>query len=177
MSFKVGRRRGTYWDDCKELDAVINDFPFHTTGKNERDFEIGFATHLIAIEKMFNGTIFSQIDSATTVESVYCFGKSHRPDITIDHDGIAIEIKFITYEGLKNAIGQGFLYRLKYRFVFLVLVISEGRSKIYNDLHVHEERDMQDTLRYLAKSMNIFTYVVPTFKLNPGTKKCISFFI
>ena len=34
------RRRGKYWDDCKRIDSLINNFPFHTTGRNEKDFEI-----------------------------------------------------------------------------------------------------------------------------------------
>lgn len=176
MGFEAVKRRGKYWDDCNELHELVNNFPFHTTGKNERDFENGFATHLLAMKKLFNSKIITQIDKKTTVQSVYCFGKNHRPDMTLDDNGIALELKFITYAGLKDAIGQGFLYRLRYRFVFLVLVISEGRSSIYYDLDTNKEKDLHDTLQYLADTMNIFTYVVPSFDIKPGTKKCISFF-
>jgi len=107
---------------------------------------------------------------------VYCFGKNHRPDITLGDDGAAVELKFVTYAGLREAIGQGFLYRLRYKFAFLILIISEDRASIYNDLAINEEKDLHDTLRYLAKNMNIFTYVVPAFVPKPGIKKCISFF-
>ena len=176
MGFEAVRRRGKYWDDCKKLDGLISNFPFHTTGKNERDFENGFATTLMAVKSSFSSKVITQIDKSSTVQSVYCFGKNHRPDMTLDIKGIAIELKFITYAGLKDAIGQGFLYRLRYKFVFLLLVISEDRSEVYYDLDSNKEKDLHDTLRYLADYMNIFTYVVPAFNLNTGTKKCISFF-
>ena len=107
---------------------------------------------------------------------MYCFGKNHRPDLTLEENGIAIEIKFITYAGLKEAIGQGYLYRLRYKFVFLVLIISEGRKNIYEGLDIGKEKDLEDTLSHLAASMNIFTYIVPVFSIKPGTKKCLHFF-
>lgn len=176
MGFEGVRRRGKYWDDCKKIHSLINDFPFHTTGKTERDFENGFATTLMTMKKSFNSDVITQIDKSTTVQSVYCFGKNHRPDMTLDYTGIAIELKFVTYAGLKSAIGQGFFYRLRYKFVFLLLVISEERSEIYYGLDTNKEKDLHDTLRYLADSMNIFTYLVPAFNINRGTKKCISFF-
>ena len=176
MGFEVGRRRGNYWDDCKQLNKIINKFPFHTTGKNERDFENGFATNLMSREDEFNSKVITQIDKKTTVQSIYCFGKRHRPDMTLDNDGIAIELKFVTYAGLKDAIGQGYLYRLKYKFVFLVLIIDEKRDYIYYDLDILKEKGLSDTLQHLADNMNIFTYVVPAFDVTPGVKKCISYF-
>ena len=155
---------------------MIHAFPFHTTGKNERDFETGFATSLITMQRDFSSKVVTQIDKSSTVRSVYCFGKKHRPDMTLGENGIAIELKFITYAGLKDAIGQGYLYRLRYRFVVLVLIVSEQRKVIYEDLAIGKEKDLEDTLRHLANSMNIFSYVVPAFVLKPGTSKCIGFF-
>ncbi len=178
MSFESTRRHGRFWNDANELHSMIVDYPFNTTGKVERDFEIGFANVLMATKKNFNSEVISQIDKSTTVKSVYCFGKRHRPDITLDENGIAIELKFITYSGLKDAIGQGYLYRLHYRFVFLILVISEERKGIYEDLCAGKEIDLEHTLQHLADNMNIFTYVVPAFNLKKGSgmKKCHSFF-
>ena len=142
------------------------------------DFENGFASTLMTVKKQFNCQVITQIDKATTVKSIYCFGKKHRPDMTLDENGIAIELKFITYAGLKDAIGQGYLYRLRYRFVFLVLIISEDRKSIYEDLCTGKEKDLEDTLQHLADNMNIFTYIVPAFnlKLGIGMKKCQSYF-
>lgn len=176
MGFESVRRKGRYWEDCKKIDKIILNFPFHTTGKTERDFENGFATTLITMKNSFNSKVICQIDKTTTVKSVYCFGKNHRPDITLDENGIALELKFVTYAGLKDAIGQGYLYRLRYKFVFLILVISEDRSHIYADLDTNKEKDLHDTLRHLADKMNIFTYVVPAFEIKPGMKKSIGFF-
>ena len=176
MGFEAGRRRGNLWEDAKRLDRLIKDFPFNTTEKSERDFETGFATTLMATRLSFKNNIITQIDKSSTVRSVYCFGKKHRPDLTFNEDGIAIEIKFVSYAGLTKAIGQGYLYRLQYKFVFLILVISEERKRIYEDLNKREEKDLEDTLRHLAKRMNIFTYVVPAFNVQPGIKKCIPFF-
>ena len=48
MGFEPARRASRYWDDAKVLDEVIRVFPFHTTGKNERDFETGLGTALEA---------------------------------------------------------------------------------------------------------------------------------
>ena len=178
MGFEAGRRRGRYWDDAQKLSDLIYKFPFHTTGKNEKDFETGFATTLMVSKDNFESDVITQIDKMTTVQSVYCFGKKHRPDMALDENGIAIELKFVSYAGLKDAIGQGYLYRLRYKFVFLVLIISEERQSIYHDLNNKQEKDLEDTLRHLADNMNIFTYIVPAFDTSkiPGMKKVISFF-
>ncbi len=176
MGFEPGRRGSRCWDDAKKLDEMIREFPFHTTGKSEREFETGFATNLISRRRDFHSKPITQIDKSTTVNSVRCFGKRHRPDMTLDTDGVAIELKFITYAGLKDAIGQGYLYRIQYRFVFIVLIVSEDRKDIYEDLAAGKEKDLEDTLRHLADRMNIFSYVVPAFVPKPGIKKCFSFF-
>jgi len=172
-----GIRRGTLWEDSQTLDQIIQDFPFNTTGKSEHDFEIGFSNTLMANKSSFKNKLISQIDKSTTVKSVYCFGKKHRPDLTINEDGIAIEIKFVSYAGLNEAIGQAYIYRLRYRFVFLILVMSEARKNVYENLAVGKEKDLEDILSSLSASMNIFTYVVPAFNImKPGIKKCLSFF-
>lgn len=177
MSFETGRRRGKYWDDVKKLDELFHDYPFHTTGKNERDFENGIASTLMAMRKQFNGKVITQIDKTTTVKSIYCFGKRHRPDFTLDENGVAIEVKFITYSQLKEAIGQGHLYRLRYRFVILLLIVSEAKKDVYVNIAEGKEKDLENVLQHLADNMNIFTYIVPAFKISqPGMKKCISFF-
>ena len=125
----------------------------------------------------FKNKIITQIDKTEKVVSVYCFGKNHRPDLTINNDGIAVEIKFTSYGGLKEAIGQGYFYRLKYRFTFLVLVISEKNKQLYEDIENGKEKDLEDILKILAIEKNIFTYIVPSFVIKkPGIRKCICFF-
>ncbi len=176
MSFAPVRRRGKTWEDAKTLHDMIMNFPFQTTGSNERSFEQGFAVTLLNAKKEYNQTIYSQVDRDNHVQSVYCFGKHHRPDMKIGSDGIAVELKYISYAGLKDAIGQGHLYRIQNKFVFLILIFSEERKQVYYDIEKGKESDLENTLRYLEESMNIFTYLVPSFKLKgTAVRKVIPF--
>ena len=176
MGYKLGKRRGSLWEDAKKLDTFIKGHSFYTTAKTEKDYEREFASIICARKTDFNYDVIAQTDKSTIVQSVYCFGKKHRPDLTLDDDGIAIEIKRINYDGLKEAIGQGHLYRLKYRFVFLILIINKEIKSVYEGLAFGKEKDLEDILTQLSKDMNIFTYIVPAFKLKEGTKKCVDFF-
>ena len=76
-------------------------------GKSEREFELAFMSSVNANADCINGQILSQVDKDTTVRSVYFFDKKHRPDLTINEDGIAIEIKYLSgsLDSLKQAIG------------------------------------------------------------------------
>lgn len=177
MGFEAVRRRGRVWEDAKTLHEAIMEFPFQTTGSSESDFERGFATTLMATKKFYNCDVITQIDRNSTVQSVYCFGKKHRPDMTLGENGVAIEMKFITYAGLKDAIGQGHLYRLRYKFVFLVLIIAESRKSVYEKIENGQEKDLEDTLHHIAETMNIFSYIAPSYRIRqPGVRKVVSFF-
>jgi hypothetical protein len=176
MGFETARRRGKFWDDAKKIDGLINEFDFNLTEKDERGFESSFSAVLRHSLNKFSGQINTQTGKATNVKGVYCFGKKHRPDMTIHDDGVAIELKLITYEGLTAAIGQAYLYRLQYKFVFLIMIVSERRRSIYDDFSAGNEKDLSDILRHLADDLNIFTYIVPAFKPKGGAKKCHSFF-
>ena len=98
MTFQVGRRRGNVWDDVNTVDGIVKGARFNLTGKTERDFEMLFSERVRAKEDRLKGKIISQVDKETVVQSVYCFGKKHRPDLTINDDGIAIELKFMEDE-------------------------------------------------------------------------------
>ncbi|RFF29164.1 hypothetical protein [Wenzhouxiangella sediminis] len=177
MGFERGVRRGRIWDDANLLHKQIMRFPFATTGNTENAFERGFATTLMATEEQYNEEVVTQIKKGVSVQSVYAFGKKHRPDMTLGENGIAVEMKFIRYGGLKDAIGQGYLYRLKYKFVFLVLILSESRKEVYDSIENGEEKDLDDVLHQLAEDLNIFTYLVPAFQIKkPGMRKAISYF-
>lgn len=180
MGFEKVKRIGKYWDDVNRLDGIIKIFPFHTTGKNERDFENGFASTLLSNNDKFKAQVITQINQEHKVQSVYCFGQKHRPDMTLDDNGVALELKYFRKDSnpIKTAIGQGLLYRLRYKFVVIVLVVSSDNKKIYFDIHEGKEKDLTDTLQYLADSMNVFTYIVPSFSLanRVGIRKCFSFF-
>ena len=178
MSFESSRKRGSIWDDAIKLHQLISDYNFHLTSKTERDFEIGFSQVLASRKDLFSNKIITQHDRNEPVKSVYCFGKRHRPDSTILNDGIAIEIKYInaSTDGFKSSIGQAYLYRLRYRFVFIILILSKKQEKLYESIVSGQETDLEDILSHISRRMNIYTCIAPSFKIRKGLKKCISFF-
>ena len=90
MAFQTAHRRGQVWDDVQTLNKIIHNTRFNLTGKSEREFELAFMSSVNANADRINGQIMSQVDKDTTVYSVYLFGNKHRPDLTINDDGIAI---------------------------------------------------------------------------------------
>lgn len=118
MAFLAGQKRGYLWEDAVTIHKFIPNYHFTLNIKDEHHLESTFtgAIH----QKKLNNKVISQLDKTTIVESIYCFGKKNRPDITVEKDGIAIELKYVksSKDGFKNAIGQALLYRLKYKFVF-----------------------------------------------------------
>ena len=174
MGFEKGKRTGKNWEDILFIDSLIknsdkktNGSIMNITGKEEKDFELRFSSLLDANKVKLNGNLISQQNKDTTVKQIYCFGKKHRPDMTINDDGIAIEIKYINdnFDGVKMALGQSFMYRLRYKFVINVIVISEKNKDVYEKALNGEEKDLEDILKYLADDMNVFTYIVPAFSL------------
>ncbi len=179
MCFNSGRRKGKYWNDAILLNDLLINYNFNLSFSGERDFEIGLSGLLEGQKNKFNCNVISQTDKSTSVKSVYCFGKNHRPDITLGRNGSAIELKHINstgLDGLKSAIGQGYLYRLQYRFVFLVLIIRKEHEEMYEQISKGGESKLENILEHLANQMNIFTYIMPSFKLKSGIKKHCSFF-
>lgn len=177
MVFRPARRYGRIWEDAQTLHDTIRRFDFQTTGKKEKDFERALAQVLMNSKRDYHSDVITQVGRHSPVQSVYCFGKKHRPDMTIGEDGIAVEMKFVRYAGLQDAIGQGHLYRLRYRFVFLILVLSEERKEVYESIDNGEEKDLEDALWHLADQMNIFTYIAPSYLIHtPGTRNVVPFF-
>ena len=168
MSLQVGPRRGRVWDDIKFLDELIKTTRFAMTGKNEREFELAFMSVLNAHTGRISSKIHSQMDKDTVVKSVYAFGKKHRPDLTLNEDGVAIEVKFLksSTDGIKQAIGQSIFYRVRYRFVVNLIVVGEDKKDAYLRAANGEERDLEEILSDMSSEFNVFTYVVPAF--NPG---------
>ena len=174
MGFEKGKRTGKNWEDILFIDSLIknsdkktNGSIMNITGKEEKAFELRFSSLLDANKVKLNGNLISQQNKDTTVKQIYCFGKKHRPDMTINDDGIAIEIKYINdnFDGVKMALGQSLMYRLRYKFVINVIVISEKNKDVYEKAINGEEKDLEDILKYLADDMNVFTYIVPAFSL------------
>ena len=176
MAFQAGHRRGQVWDDVQTLNKIIHNTRFNLTGKSEREFELAFMSSVNANADRINGQIMSQVDKDTTVRSVYLFGKKHRPDLTINDDGIAIEIKYLSgsLDGLKQAIGQSIFYRVRYRFVMNVFVIAEKYKDTYLKGANEEEKDLEEIFQDLSTDMNIFSYIVPAFTPGPNIKALLA---
>ena len=180
MGFEKGKRTGKNWEDILFIDSLIknsdkktNGSIMNITGKEEKVFELRFSSLLDANKVKLNGNLISQQNKDTTVKQIYCFGKKHRPDMTINDDGIAMEIKYINdnFDGVKMALGQSLMYRLRYKFVINVIVISEKNKDVYEKAVNGEEKDLEDILKYLADDMNVFTYIVPAFSLKNNQKR------
>ena len=180
MGFEKGKRTGKNLEDLLFIDSLFKNSDKKTSGsimnisgKEERDFELRFSSLLDANKGNINGKLIFQQNNDTTVKQIYCFGKRHRPDMAINDDGIAIEIKYIknSFDGVKMALGQSFMYRLRYKFVVNIIVISEENKDVYEKALNGEKKDLEDILKYLADEMYIYTYIVPAFSLKNGQKR------
>lgn len=177
MGFKQGKRTGGFWDDVTYIDGLlkkgIDGSIMNINGDDEKAFENRLSSILDARQDELSSKVITQQNKETTVQSVFCFGKNHRPDMTIGEDGIAIEVKYINgtngLNAMKMALGQSLMYRVRYRFVINVIVISEDYRDVYNNLLSGVEKDFEDILKMLADKC-IYTYVVPCFKLKKGQK-------
>jgi len=169
MAFQTAYRSGKVWDDVKKLHSIIKKTNFKVNFKNEREVENNFMAAISQHEEALNGEVYSQLHKDKVVKSVYLFGKNHRPDLTINEDGIAVEIKFLsnTLDGLKQAIGQSIFYRVRYRFVINLFVIDEKYKEVYLDAIKEKEKDLEEIFKDLSSDMNIFSYIVPNF--SPGS--------
>jgi hypothetical protein len=169
MAFQVGYRAGKVWDDLKYIDSVVKKTSFRVNFQNEREFENNFLSALNQHRDKINGNLYGQLDKDRVVKGVYLFGNNHRPDLTINDDGIAIELKFLntTLVGLKQAIGQGMFYRVRYKFVINLFLVSSEYKQLYIDAAQGKESDLEQIFKDLSKSMNIFSYIVPNF--SPGS--------
>ena len=178
MAFKQGQKRGSLWEDAQIIAKIISEHGFNRTDKDEDEFENSFSTVLDFNQKNMTHKVYTQKNRSTTVNSVYCFGKNNRPDMAIDEDGIAIELKYIDsdLDRFRNAIGQSIVYRLAYRFVILLLVVSDKNKQLYSDICTGKESDMDKVLTHLADELNVFTFIVPAFKIKGNQKKLVSYF-
>lgn len=176
MGYANCRRRGHLWDDMHRLHELITTHNFNVSVRQETDFERYFSGALNMAKDSYHSRVITQINRDEPVHSVYCFGKKHRPDMTLGVDGAAIELKLIDgcTDGLKVAIGQAHLYRLKYKHAVLILVVSHKNRQLYEKIVNKEEKDLEDILR-AQNDTNIYTYIVPAFDTG-NRQRCLSYF-
>lgn len=95
MTFKSTKRHGVYWETLKKLHGDLDRINFCTSGCKELDFERSISSVIDSNRANYKLSFISQYIKDTTVKPVFCFGKSHRPDMSFEEDGIAIEVKYI----------------------------------------------------------------------------------
>lgn len=174
MSFeKEGRRRGKVWDDLSVLDDVICNNSFNRSGDKEKDFERYLTGFISSKKDKFSDVAISETDKeGTPIRQAYCFGKNHRPDMAIGGDGIVIELKYGNIDNIKQAIGQSIIYRLEYKFAVTVYILPKENKELYEDITSGaKENNIKEILKYLADELNIFTYIIPAFKIGVGIPK------
>ena len=165
MAYKQGQRRGRIWADVQLIDRLINEIDFVDTGQKESDFARIVSTAL-KITQGFHGEIISEQSQGVTVPTIRIFGPAHRPDLSVHDDGIAIELKLIgTETGIKTAIGQAHFYRVRYRFVVNLIILKREKRELYLGAARGEEEFFHAICRDLSLTKNIFTYIVPAFKV------------
>ena len=178
--YKAGKRTGKIWNDLKNFDQLIKSKKFTQSVKNEKEYLHWLDAILNENSDKFSSIIKTETDRNTKVDSVYCFGRRHRPDMSIGNNAIVIELKYIKIDNedeFKKAIGQLMIYRIKYKFGILFIILSDELKELYNNIVKEKsERDFVELINYLAKELNIYTYVIPDFKLKPGIPKIYTSF-
>ena len=92
---------------------------------------------------------------------VPAFGFDHVPDITIDNDGTAIEIKLIKGgNDLRDCLGQALIYRFAYRFAIMVL-IDITKDRVFVESLRSKDSNEVKLLRDMCNNLNILTIVGP----------------
>ena len=128
--FKAGRRKGIHSENLAKAKGIIERLSLDINAKNERKFEDRISG---ALQPNFDKFI-DQRNTKQVMTRVTVFGHDHRPDMSIEEDGVAIEVKAVkTGSSFREAIGQSMIYRLGYRFV-IVLWVDTTKGKIYKNL-------------------------------------------
>ena len=178
--YKAGKRTGKIWNDLKNLDKLIKVKNFNQSVRNEKEYLHWLAGILSENSYEFSSSIKIETDRNKKVEGVFCFGRKHRPDISIGDNAIVIELKYIKKDNedeFKRAIGQLMIYRIKYKFGILLIILSDEQKELYyNIVKEKSERDFEELTDYLAKELNIYTYIIPDFNLKPGIPKIFTSF-
>ena len=175
--FISARRRGLHYELARRTVAKLQKVNLLLKGKSERGFEQTIVGHLRSSPKIDKNLIDQLTDSekiSDEVEKVTpanLFGFKHRADAALGHDGTAIEIKVVRgSQEVRGLLGQALAYRMHYRFVILV-IIDKTKDRQIVDLCKQKGSDEHNLLKWLAKSLNVFTVVGPL-----GRSKNISFF-
>jgi len=150
--FKPSKRTGFHWKNLQKTIRTIKRVPLDIRGDRERKFEDRIAGALTLPFKEF---FIDQRNTKQVMTRVSLFDHDHRPDMSIDTDGVAVEVKVIkSGQSFREAIGQALIYRLGYRFV-LIIWIDTTKNKTYYDLITSRKSPEYKFLKKLEEN-NIF---------------------
>lgn len=128
--FVSTKRNGRHWKNLNNALDIIKKLSLDVKSKSESKFEDRISG---ALQPNFSNFI-DQRNFKQTMTRVTLFGHDHRPDMSIDTDGVAIEVKYVKAGwSFREAIGQSIIYRLGYRFVIVVWV-DVTKNKDYVNL-------------------------------------------
>ena len=162
LGFQPSARRGEHYDLATFAVRRLKKVNVLVKGKTERHFEHTIISHLQASPKLRKNLITQiGVDEVEKITPGVLFGFSHRPDVSIGHDGTAIEIKVVSSgHGVRDILGQAIAYRMHYRFVILVLIDKTAGKKIVDTCQSKASSECC-LLSGLAEKMNVFTIIGP----------------
>lgn len=153
--FKPAKRTGIHWKNLQKAIRTIKKIPLDIRGDSERKFEDRISG---ALTLVFKDAFIDQRNTQQVMTRVPLFDHDHRPDMSIETDGVAIEVKVIkSGQSFREAIGQSLIYRLGYRFV-LVIWIDKSKKKTYKSLVEDKKSDENKFLKQLEEN-NIYCII------------------
>ena len=153
-TFLTGKRTGKHWSNLQKAKNIIEKLSLDIRAIDERKFEDRISG---ALQPNFEDFI-DQRNIQQVMTRVTLFGHDHRPDMSIDIDGIAIEVKTAkSGQSFREAIGQSMIYRMGYRFV-LVVWVDYTKDKMYKTQCSIKDSDEDKFIKQLEEN-NIFCII------------------
>lgn len=153
--FKSAKRTGIHWKNLQKAIRIIKRMPLDIRGDSERKFEDRISG---AYTLTFKSAFIDQRNLQQVMTRVSLFDHDHRPDMSIETSGVAIEVKVIkSGQSFREAIGQSLIYRLGYRFV-LIIWIDKSKKKTYKTLVEDKKSNENKFLKQLEEN-NIYCIV------------------
>lgn len=157
-----GDKKGDHFELALKAIHQIKNTDLLKKAKDEKTYANILVTALQASRKLK-----PHLTDQTTLEQdkkmfrVKAFGYDHVPDITIDNDGTAIEIKLIdSPDDIRDCIGQALIYRFSYRFAIMVMVDITKERLFVESLRSKDSKETK-MLRELCDELNIMSVIGP----------------
>lgn len=165
-----GPKQGGHYDLARLAISVLRKpESFQIRAKKEIQLEI-YLVGLLKQPRTLRPHIIDQIKTNPDkrVSRVHAFGFNHGPDIAIDPNGTAIEVKLVrTAHDLRTGLSQALIYRFGYRFAIMVLGDWTDHGVLVKSL-LEKNSKWAELLRYLCDEHNVFTVIGPVAPDKPN---------